>query len=150
MIETDERAVSTTLGYVLSLGIVTLLLTGVLFASTDFVDDQREQTVRNELRVLGQQVADDLSAADRLVRAGEAGMAVTVTRDLPDTVTGSAYTVEVDPGAGPPTVIVLETADPAVTVEVLVRVETGVLASTVTGERVEVAYTGSALEVRDA
>lgn len=148
MTDAGERAVSTTMGYVLVLGIVTLLLTGLLFASTDFVTDQREGTVRNELRVVGQQVADDLAAADRLVRASDGGTAVTVARDLPDEVTGSPYTVDVDLGAGPPVTVVLESSDPEVTVEVNVWVETDVAASTVTGGRIEVVYTGSALEVQ--
>lgn len=150
MTDSDDRAVSTTVGYVLALGIVTLLLTGMLFAGTDFVAGQREQTVRNELRVLGQQVADDLAAADRLVRASDGGTAVTVTSALPEEVTGSAYTVDIDPGAGPPTALVLESSDPEVTVEVRVRVATGVVASRVSGGEIEIVYTGSALAVRHA
>lgn len=150
MTDAGTRAVSTTLGYVLVLGIVTLLLTGLLFASTDFVADQREGTVRSELRVLGQQVADDLSAADRLVRAGDGGTVVTVARTLPDEVTGMAYTVEVKPGVGQPTTIVMASPDPDVTVEVKVWTETDVVASTLTGGRIEVVYTGTALEVQDA
>lgn len=150
MTDPDARAVSTILGYVLVLGIVTLLLTGLLFASTDFVADQREETVRSELRVLGQQVADDLAAADRLVRASDGGTTVTVARTLPDEVTGVSYTVEVKPGASQPTTIVMASPDPEVTVEVNVWVETDVAASTVTGGRIEVVYTGTALEVQDA
>lgn len=150
MTDAGARAVSTTLGYVLMLGIVTLLLTGLLFASTDFVADQREGTVRSELRVLGQQVADDLAAADRLVRASDGGTTVTVARTLPNEVTGTAYTVAVKPGASQPTTLVLASPDTDVTVEVNVWVETDVVASTVTGGRIEVVYTGTALEVQDA
>lgn len=150
MTDSDDRAVSTTVGYVLVLGIVTLLLTGMLFAGTDFVAGQREQTVRNELRVLGQQVADDLAAADRLVRASDGRTAVTVTSALPEEVTGSGYTVDIDPGAAPPTTLVLESSDPEVTVEVRVRLATGVVASRVSGGEIEIVYTGSGLAVRHA
>lgn len=145
----DGRGVSTAVGYVLVLGIVTLLVTGLLYASSDFVADQREQTVRNELRVLGQQVADDLAAADRLVRASDGATVVTVTRALPETVTDTTYTVEVVPGAGPPTTIVLTSADPEVEVEVTVRVESDVVASTVAGGRIDVVHTASGLEVQN-
>lgn len=144
------RGVSTTMGYVLSIAVITLLLTGVLFATTDFVDDQREQTVRNELRVLGQQVAADVAAADRLVGASDGGTVVTIERDLPQRVTGSSYSIEVDPVGGPPTTIVLSSSHPDVTVDVTVWAETTVSASTVTGGGIEVVYTGSALEVQDA
>lgn len=146
----DVRGVSTTMGYVLSIAVITLLLTGVLFATTDFVDDQREQTVRNELRVLGQQIAADVAAADRLAGASDGGTVVTIERDLPQRVTGSSYSIEVDPGAGPPTTIVLSSSHPDVTVDVTVWVETTVGASTVPGGGIEVVYTGSALEVQDA
>lgn len=146
----NVRGVSTTMGYVLSIAVITMLLTGVLFATTDFVDDQREQTVRNELRVLGQQVAADVAAADRLVGASESGTVVTIERDLPQRVTGSPYSIEVDTGGTQPTTIVLSSIDPDVTVEVTVWVETDVSASTVPGGGIEVVYTGSALEVLDA
>lgn len=147
MFDVDERAVSVTLGYVLTLGIVTLLLTGLLVASGEFVADQRENVVRDELRVVGQQVAHDLGAADRLVRASEGSPEVSVGRSLPPEVAGSSYAVTLAPGT--PATLVLRSSNPVVTVEVLVRVETAVESSSATGGRVAVVYTGSGLEVQD-
>lgn len=125
----DDRAVSTVVGYILTLGITAVLITGLLTAGGDFVGDQRHGTIRDEMQVLGQQLASDLSAADRLVRAG--GTEVSVTRDLPDEVTGVGYLVTIeDSSAGPNVVdITLRTTDPKVSVTVSVYLDTDVGAS---------------------
>ncbi|MFC7028484.1 hypothetical protein ACFQH8_15745 [Halomicroarcula sp. GCM10025710] len=62
----DDRAVSTALGYVLTLSIASLLVTGLIIAGSGFVEDRREQVVREELTVIGQQIGADLARADRL------------------------------------------------------------------------------------
>jgi len=105
----DSRAVSTTLGYVLSLAIATLLITGLIIAGGGYVDAQREQVIRDELTVVGQQLAADVERADRLVRAGEAPLTVRVNKTFSDRVTGSNYRVSFDPAAS---AIVLETNRP--------------------------------------
>lgn len=114
-----ERAVSTTLGYALTLGISSLLITGLLIAGGDFLQNNRERTIETELEVIGEQVAADLSSADRLVRSG--GSNVRVRRELPETATGTSYTVEVQtPSADPvgETHLKLTATDPSVVVRV--------------------------------
>ena len=49
----DDRAVSTTLGYVLSLAIASILISGLMLATAGFVEGQREQVIRSELEVVG-------------------------------------------------------------------------------------------------
>lgn len=124
-----DRAASTVVSYILTLGITAILVTGLLTAGGSFVDDQRQGTIRDELRVLGQQLASDLSAADRLARSG--GTEVSVTRGLPDEVTGVGYHVTVeDSTAGPNVVdITLRTENPDVSVTLGVHVGTDVGAS---------------------
>lgn len=87
----DERGAATTLGYALSLGITSLLVTGLLFAGGTFVEDQRDRAVRSELRVVGQQVADSVGSADRLTATTREGGSVELTRALPSDVAGSGY-----------------------------------------------------------
>jgi hypothetical protein len=87
----DERGAATTLGYALSLGITSLLVTGLLFTGGTFVEDQRDRAVRSELRVVGQQVADGVGSADRLAATTREGGAVELRRTLPDDVAGSGY-----------------------------------------------------------
>lgn len=91
-----DRAVATTLGYALSLGITSLLITGLLFAGGTFVEDQRDRAVRAELEVTGQQVAGAIGSADRLAGGLEDGGSVTVRRSLPERAAGSGYRFEVD------------------------------------------------------
>jgi hypothetical protein len=115
----DERGAATTLGYALSLGITSLLVTGLLFTGGTFVEDQRERAVRSELRVVGQQVADGIGSADRLAMTTAGGGWVTLDRDLPDDIAGSGYRVSLnrlgDDDIRPVYELTLESFDPAVT-----------------------------------
>lgn len=149
---TDERGVSTVVSYVLTLGISSLLIVGLLVATTGYVDSQRQATVRDEMEVLGQHLAFDLEAADRLVQSGDE--TVEISRNLPETVTGVAYHVEVDT-SGSLTTLRLTTERPEVTVEVDVRTSTSVASSSgdsdvVDGGTVVVEYDAGELEVHDA
>jgi hypothetical protein len=111
----DDRAVSTTVNYALNLSVAAILMTSLLVASAGFVDDQRERAVRTELRVLGGQLADGISTADRLASAPGTD-SVNVTRDLPQTVADRPYTITLHGGTDP--YLTLSTTDPAVTVGV--------------------------------
>lgn len=90
----EDVAQTITLGYTLGLGIAAILITGLLIAGGGFVSDQREAAVRSELEVLGQQVASDIEAADRLAVAAGADATVSLGRTLPQRVAGSTYMVE--------------------------------------------------------
>lgn len=111
------RAVSTTIGYTLTLVVTTLLATGLLVAGGDLVDDQRERTVRTGLEVVGEQVAAELAAADRLARTTDPGNAQT-RRDLPETIAGTGYTIDVKLNGANERYLVLSTTDPDVSVGV--------------------------------
>ena len=145
---TGKRGVSPVLGYVLTLGISTLLVSGLLIAATGFVDTQRERTTESELQVIGQQVSADVAAADRLHRT-DGATDVVIKRELPDSVVGSEYTVFVRSDDDGPTdaYLRLTTVRPNVTVEVGVANETNVADSAVGGGEIEISYNGSALEV---
>ena len=143
----DRRGVSTALGYVLTLSVATLLVGGLLVGLGSFVDDHRTGTARDELRVIGQQVASDLSAADRLAGIGSP-TEVRLHRQLPDSVTGSTYRIEVTDGD--PVRIELRTTTPEVVVELTVHLETPVVDSDVGGGDFLVRLTpGGELEVAD-
>jgi len=142
----DDRAVNTTVGYVLTLGISSLLIVGLLVTAGGFVDDRRQTTVRQELSVIGQQVAGDLSGADRLVRAG--GTDVEMRSSLPDEVTGIRYRIEVVPG--PPATLRLRTDRPDVSVAVTVRTERAVRETAFDGGDIRIVWTGTELVVRRA
>ena len=141
-----DRGVSTVVGYVLNLGIATILITGLLIAGASVVTDQRERAVRAELDVIGNRVAADLETADRLHRVGNGS--VTVRTSLPERVAGSTYRIAFEATGGSVTVR-LETRDPAVSRTVPVRNSSTVQSGTVDGgDLIITAETGS-LEVTD-
>lgn len=145
----DDRAVSTTVGYALTLGVAALLITGLLIAGGGFLENQREVTTETELEVIGEQVSADISSADRL-SASDAD-AVNITRNLPDSVTGSQYTISVR--TSPQTHLELRSADPEVTVRVDVAVnEAALVATDIGGGNIQVSYnrTSDELVLRNA
>jgi len=140
----DDRAVSTVVGYTLTLGIMTLLITGLLVAAGGFVEDQRERTVRAELQVVGQQIAADLDVADRLARADGTDTTVEIHSQHPERVTGATYRVEVVDDADDrcefDRCLKLSTDDPEVVVTVRIGTVTTVELGSVSGGGVVVEY----------
>ncbi|GCF14598.1 hypothetical protein Harman_25330 [Haloarcula mannanilytica] len=150
----ETRAVSTPLGYALTLAITAILVTGLLVAGTGFVEQRQESVIREELSVIGQQVAADFARVDRLVVAADSsGTSLTATtrQTFPERVSGSSYRLSLDPSAER---LVLTSAAPEVRVTVSVTNRTTLRESTVDGGTVAVTYNGThgsdALEVNDA
>lgn len=146
----DRRAVSTTLGYTLTLAITAILVSGLLIAGTDFVEERQESVIREELSVIGQQVAADFARIDRLVVADSNHTSLTATtgQTFPERVSGSSYQLSLDPSAEQ---LVLTSTNPEVRVTVGVTNRTDLQESTADGGTVNVTYnkTGDALEVRN-
>ncbi len=138
----EDRGVSTTVGYALSLGISAILISGLLIAGGGFLQDQRVTSTRSELTVIGDQIAADIASADRLV--GSSVSNVMVQRNLPDRVTGSAYTVQVV--TSPQAHLVLNSSEPDVTVRVDVdahfseNLGNGLRETSVDGGGIEIVY----------
>lgn len=145
----DDRGVSTALGYVLSLTITGLLVSGLLMAGGDLVADQREQTTRTELRVVGQHLAADVESADRLARRADAGETVTITSDLPERIVERPYQIALGTD-GTRTYAELATTDPDIAVRVWINTELPLdTPTTVKGGDVRITYSAPNLEVTD-
>ena len=114
----DQRAVSITLNYVLAIAISAVLVTGLLIAGGNFVGDQQESVVRNELSVVGQRLAADLERVDRMVAAGDDVDAARINRSLPTAAVGERYDIELDASAEPELVLTADGADVSVSVTV--------------------------------
>jgi len=143
-----SRGVSTALGYVLNLGVATLLVTVLLLSAGTLVEDQRQRAAETELEVVGERVSADLAAADRLARANDP-TTVRVEADVPRRVAGSPYDVAVNESGSGELVLVAEQADADVTVPF--DSTTAVAASTVgSGDLAVVYHPGNdTLEVTD-
>lgn len=118
LVET-RRGTSTTINYVLAIGIVTLLVSVLLIGSASILDDQRQSAVRTQLEGVGNRMAAEIVAVDRLSRSGGD---VNVSVDRPDEVGGTGYHVELvsSPGGtcGAPTCLELTAPETDTTVSV--------------------------------
>lgn len=146
MTDGTDRAATTTLSYVLALAITVTLSGGLLLAAGGAIDERREATATDELRVVGQQLGARLAAADRLTEGGAS--TVRIRADAPGRIAGSTYTVELVGGS--PAELRLNATRPAVSVSVTVPVRTNVSESSVAGGDVVVVLTDDGLEVRSA
>jgi len=141
----SERAVSTALGYTLSLAIASLLVTGLLIAGSDFVDDRREEVLQDELSVVGEQVASDVARVDRLAVAGTGTTKITLNQTYPERVTGSTYQISFETS---PDRIVLASTDPSIRVTVDINTVTPLASGASTdGGAVQTAYDSSTNEL---
>lgn len=146
----DDRGVSITVNYALNLAIATLLIAALLTATGDMVADRRESATETELEVVGQRLAADVQAVDRLARAGGSDSEVVVETSLPARVAGSTYDIGVTTSGGD-TVLELTTDVPEVTVTVPLTTATTVETGSLAGGNVVVTLAADGeLEVRPA
>lgn len=148
----DDRAVSAVVGYVMVLGIVTLLISGLFIATGNFVENQHERAVRSEFEVVGNRVAADIAAIDRLALAAGSGGEAELLTDLPPRAAGKSYDISVSavPSESNVYFVNLTAQDLDVEVEVRVKSKTPLVDTTVPGGDVRVVYNGSHVEVQDA
>lgn len=124
----DDRAVSTAVGYVLTLATTALLVSGLLIAAGGLVDDQRERAARTELGVYGQRIAAGVADADRLAATTDASGTARVRVPLPERAAGGGYAVVVRnvsaSGDGPPYAYRIDLRSDAAGANVTVAVRT--------------------------
>ncbi|WP_336361362.1 DUF7266 family protein [Haladaptatus sp. ZSTT2] len=142
----DNRGVASSLNYILGLGIATVLVVGLLIAGGNLIEDQREQVVRNELSVLGQQMVSDISTADRFTAEGGE---ITIERDLPKLVAGEHYRITVVQDAPNEYSLLLRTSRTDITVQIAFRAESSITESSVDGGSVSIVGDGSTVEVQN-
>ncbi|EMA63145.1 DUF7266 family protein [Halorubrum lipolyticum] len=140
----DERGVSVTVGYVLTLAIGAILLSGVVIGVGGVVDSQTDRTVQSDLAVLGQTAAANVESADRLARAAEADRStapgaanatVSVAVDLPTRVAGVPYRIAVDDDA-----VTLRTDSPEASLEIPHAARLNVTPTSVRGGPIRIEY----------
>ncbi|WP_232688389.1 DUF7266 family protein [Halobacterium zhouii] len=143
----DSRAVSTTVGYVLNLGVATILVTTLLLSAGTLVENQRQAAARTELSVVGERVASDLATADQLARASDGGTVRLVVR-VPERVVGSTYEIRVNQTGDER--VVLVASDPDVRVTVPFDSETTVPATIQPSGAFVIVYNDTKLVIEDA
>jgi seryl-tRNA(Sec) selenium transferase len=146
----DDRAVSTAVSYVLIVSLALLLTTGLVLGTESLIEDQREETIRQQLEVVGQQLAGTVMTVDRFNETEAVPQTATVTRQFPERIAGSQYRITVaadSPDDGRYT-IYLDAVDTNVNVSVPVRAaDTDVRSTRLNGGTVRVAYVDATAEV---
>lgn len=137
----DDRAVSFTVGYVLTVAIAVVLVGGVLLTVGQVVADERRDTVRDEAVVAGDQTAAAVMAADRLVQQGN-GTNLTIDLRLPDRLADQPYTITLRANASATTILVRPQSLP-ITVSTSLQNRTRIESATVIGGDVRVVYNRS-------
>lgn len=95
----SERGISTVVSYVLTLGIVALLLTSLFGVFAPIVSSQQDEAVRANLQVFGNDLAGDLESADRLAASAGNNAIVELRTRLPERVAGEPYEIEIEPAS---------------------------------------------------
>ncbi|SFR50213.1 MULTISPECIES: DUF7266 family protein [Halorubrum] len=131
--EGSDRAVSVTVGYVMTLAISTLLLSGLFVAGGSFVETQRERAAQGELTVVGERIAADVGTVDRLAASASSREELTVNRSLtlPNRAAGTGYRIRVT-ASGTEGTIALESGQTDASVAVPFRTSEGVAVRNVT------------------
>lgn len=141
-----DRATSTLLSYTLTLSIAALIVAGVLVSAGGFVDDEIERSARAELEVVGNRIASDVAAVDRLAMA-DADSTVRLSVALPTHVAGQSYRIEFVDLAGSRASVNLSTTDPAIDVAVTVNLDNSIRETSLSGGDILLMYDGTQLEV---
>lgn len=144
----DDRAVSSALGYVLSLGITAILISGLLLAGGNFVEGERTRVTGTELDVVGQRLASHLASADRAAMTVRSDGTLVVEAGLPERVAGTDYTIGINEttvrtDAQNTYALTLRTRSPDVAVSVSVRTTTPLLNATLNGGSLRIQYSDS-------
>ena len=142
----DDRGVSVTLGYTLTLSISAVLIAGLLIAGGTLIEDQRRAIASDELTVSGQQLAGGFEDVDRLAAAADDGT-VRVNVWLPDDVgTGGDYSLQLvnhptAPDQPARATVVVAAESPDVSRNVSFRTQHPVLNRTLPGGPVSIRFT---------
>lgn len=143
----DDRGVSTTLGYTLTLSITAVLVAGLLTAGGGLIEDQQRIVAADGLSVSGQQLAAGFEDVDRLAATTDNGT-VRVNVWLPDSVASGRYTLTVLNESNPTdqpalTTIVARAEGVEVTRNVSFRTENPAANRTIRGGPVTIRYNDS-------
>jgi len=145
---TDDRGVSTALTHVLTIGITTILISGLFIGTTTMLEGQMDRAAYQEMGTIGDRLAAELTAVDQNAKGTPTGNA-TVLVQHPNTVAGSSYRIQLANSSGdcdtwdPNTCLILSASQTSEDVEVPLRTSMPIEESSVTGGDVYITYNQS-------
>ncbi|WP_439025980.1 DUF7266 family protein [Haloarchaeobius sp. DT45] len=147
----DDRGVSIAVTHVLTIGITTILIAGLLVGAGGLLRDEKADAARDEMRTIGNRIAGDLASVDRAADGTSSTMNVRTVH--PSSVSGSSYTIHLKPGSAcavySTPCLVLNATSTDTTVYVPFTTSEPVVESRVTGGTFFVVYDGSAIRLED-
>jgi len=142
---TDDRGVSTALTHVLTVGITTILISGLFIGTTTMLESQKDRAAYQEMDTIGERLGAEITAVDQAAQRSENGETI-VTVSHPDTVAGGTYRIELEHGDDacgtwdPDTCLILSASQTSEDVEVPFRNVTAVDTTSVTGGDIRITY----------
>jgi hypothetical protein len=91
---TDTKAASITTGYIINVGIATLVLSTLILGMQGTFDNIEQTTAATQSEAVAEKIAAEMVQADRLARV-DSNSSGTLTLELRDSLGGSDYSVEV-------------------------------------------------------
>lgn len=144
----DDRAVSTAVTHVLTIGITTILISGLFVGATNMLDSQKNRAAYEEMGTIGDRIAAEATAVDQAAqRTPDSDTSILV--EHPRTVAGGSYRVRLATGGDcdtwdPDTCLILSASQTSEDVEVPFRTRTDVEETSVTGGDVRIVYDSGA------
>lgn len=92
-LQSDDRAVSIAVTHILTIGITTILITGLLVAGSGLLEGEKSDATRSELRTIGNRLGAELSSAYYTAKESD-DATVTVRVSHPEFVAGDSYNIE--------------------------------------------------------
>jgi hypothetical protein len=142
-----ERAISNLLGYILAVGVFTMVTVASLGVGFGVFTNAQESAQRTQVQHNSQVLAHSIEEVDRLSRASSSSERISRTVDLSENLGGVDYTVSVVDSGGE-SYILLESDDNAVSNKVPFGSDTDVQETTVNGGPVTVVREAGAGQIR--
>lgn len=147
-----DRAVSITVTHVLTIGITTILIAGLLTSAGAMLETETQRSTDASLETIGERMADEIGNVDQIATTGSGN--VNITTDHPRTVSNSRYTVEVAEDCEAPLLdgtadcLILTASNTNVVVHVPIKTNADIdTTSSARGGTIEIVYDGSADEI---
>lgn len=90
----DDRAVSIAVTHILTIGITTILISGLFVAGSGLLESEKDSATRSESRTIGNRLAGEMTSAFSSAKELNGGEIVLRT-DHQSLIAGNTYTVEV-------------------------------------------------------
>lgn len=95
---TDRRAVSSQIGYVLAIAIISILMAGLVSSTGGLVTQTTEQGTQAELQIIGDRISGQVMSADRILTGDDASSTLVLDANVPTRAGDESYILSYNSG----------------------------------------------------